>query len=277
MQTLNIRGRIIDMSSPLVMGIINITEDSFYEGSKTLDIGAALMQAESMIKAGADILDVGAASSRPGAETVAPEVELKRACEVISAVRENFEDIIISIDTYRASVAKAALANGADMVNDISAGNLDDDMVSMVAHAGVPYVMMHMQGTPKHMQDAPSYEDVVTEVCAQLSERVALARAAGIKDIVVDPGFGFGKTVEHNYEILQHLKQLQLLSCPVLVGLSRKSMIQHVLDVKAVKALNGTTALHMVALERGAQILRVHDVAEAKQCVKLYLALQKHA
>jgi dihydropteroate synthase len=272
--TLQIRGRIIDLSTPLVMGIINLTDDSFYTESRKEDLQAALNQAELMISQGADIIDLGAASSRPGSVPPSQDQEIETLVPVIKALRSVYSEMPISVDTYRSAVAFAAINAGADIINDISAGTFDSEMLSTAAKCNVAIVLMHMQGEPGTMQNNPQYADVVTEVCGYLSERIKASRAIGIKDIIVDPGFGFGKSDAHNFRLLKELAHFQLLGVPVLVGLSRKSMIQRTLDVSAEDALDGTTALHMAALMNGASILRVHDVKEAVACVKLFNAMQ---
>ena len=227
-----------------------------------------------MISQGADIIDLGAASSRPGAVPTSQEQEIEILVPVIESIRSAFLEIPISVDTYRSGVAQAAIEAGADIINDISGGTFDSDMLAAAASCEAPIILMHLQGVPETMQDNPLYTHVVTEVCGYLSERIAACRAAGIKDIIVDPGFGFGKDDAHNFQLLKELMHFQSLGVPVLAGLSRKSMIQRTLDVSADEALNGTTALHMAALIKGAHILRVHDVMEAIECVKLYKAMQ---
>ncbi|MCB0533676.1 MAG: dihydropteroate synthase [Lewinellaceae bacterium] len=256
------------------MGILNITPDSFYDGGRLNELDAVLRQAESMLTAGAVLLDIGGASSRPGADAVPESKELQRILPVVEAIARRFPEAFISIDTWRAEVAVAALGAGAVLVNDISAGKLDLALYPAVAQADCPYVLMHMQGTPETMQTAPEYDDVVQEVLDFFIEETDKLRALGIKDIVLDPGFGFGKSVRHNYQLLQNLEVFSsTLDLPVLAGLSRKSMICKVLHVNPDRALNGTTALHMVALQRGANILRVHDVREAVEVIQLWQQL----
>ncbi|MBK8967827.1 MAG: dihydropteroate synthase [Lewinellaceae bacterium] len=256
------------------MGILNITPDSFYDGGRLNDLDAVLRRADSMLASGAALLDIGGASSRPGAVEVPEQEELRRIVPVIEAIIKRFPDAFLSVDTWRATVALAALDAGAAIVNDISAGKLDSGLHPAVARAGCPYVLMHMQGTPDTMQIAPAYDDVVQEVLDFFIGETGKLRALGIKDIVLDPGFGFGKSVRHNYQLLQNLEVFsQVLDLPVLAGLSRKSMICKVLQVNPEKALNGTTALHMVALQRGANILRVHDVREAVEVIQLWKQL----
>lgn len=253
------------------MGILNITPDSFYDGGRLNDLDAVLRQAENMLAAGAVLLDIGGASSRPGADEVPEREELKRILPVVEAIGKRFPEAFISVDTWRAGVAVAALEAGAALVNDISAGKMDPALHRAIAQAGCPYVLMHMQGTPETMQTAPEYEDVVQEVLDFFIEETGKLRLLGITDIVLDPGFGFGKSVRHNYQLLQNLDVFSsTLDLPVLAGLSRKSMICKVLHVNPDKALNGTTALHMVALQRGTNILRVHDVREAVEVIQLW-------
>jgi dihydropteroate synthase len=257
----------------MVMGIINATPDSFHAPSRAR-VDDALRVAERMLEDGATILDVGGMSTRPGAEEVDEAEEQHRAIPLIAAIASRFPEAYLSIDTWRAPIAAEAIAAGASMVNDISAGTLDGDMLPTVAKLGVPYIAMHMQGTPRTMQVDPRYADVVAEVALSLSRRLHAAHAAGIADVILDPGFGFGKTTAHNYALLNSLGSVVALGAPVLVGLSRKRMINDVLATTADEALNGTTALNSIALLKGASILRVHDVKEAVQCVKLLAALR---
>lgn len=277
-QTINIKGTLMEVDKPLVMAILNITGDSFYDGGHYNSVNQALQRAEECLNLGANILDVGGASSRPGAEEVIVGTELARVLPVIEAISNQFPHAVISVDTYRAQVAREAVNAGAHIVNDISAGEDDIDMISTVAALGVPYIAMHKQGIPKHMQDNPRYSNVVEDVATYFRGRLELYKKVGIKDVILDPGFGFGKTVEHNYSLLNHLGVFRsLFPNPLLVGVSRKSMINRVLGTKPEEALNGTTALHAMALLNGAQILRVHDVEEAVQVVKLYEALSEQA
>lgn len=264
------KGKLIDLSVPRVMGILNVTPDSFYSGSRLAGTGEALVKAEQMIKEGADFLDVGGMSTRPGSDVVREEDELRRVIPVIELIFSNFPDIPVSIDTWRSKVALEAVSAGAAIVNDISAGSLDPLLFETVASLNVPYVLMHMQGTPRTMQINPTYTNVVLEVNRFLSEKIAELRNLGVSDIILDPGFGFGKTVDHNYSLLKHLDLIGYREFPVLAGLSRKSMIKKLLNVDEAGALNGTTALHMIALQKGASILRVHDVKEAKQTVEIW-------
>tara|TARA_A100001011_G_scaffold4260_1_gene4880 strand:+ start:374 stop:1225 length:852 start_codon:yes stop_codon:yes gene_type:complete len=270
---INCNGNIIDFTSPKIMGILNVTPNSFYDGGKHNRIDTALLQTEKMISEGATFIDVGGASSKPGVEEVSPDEELKRVLPVIEKISKNFPHIYISIDTYRSNVARQSVDAGAQLVNDISAGNADDNMLKTVGKLGVPYIAMHMQGTPKTMQNKPTYDDVLIAIRSFFSEKIAAAHAAGINDIIVDPGFGFGKTPQHNFALLNHLNTLQIDGVPLLVGVSRKSMIHKTLNIDIQEALNGTTVLHTVALRQGAHLLRVHDVKEAKQAVDLIKAL----
>ncbi len=267
--TWRLRDRLFRPRFPLVMGIINTTPDSFLPESRATSVDDALHMAERMLAQGADILDIGGQSSRPGSDAGDEREERRRVVPVIEAIHREFPEALISVDTWRASVASEAVAFGARMVNDIGAGLLDETMLPTVGRMGVPYVAMHMQGVPSTMQHAPSYTDVVAEVTLFLSERLRAAHAAGIADVILDPGIGFGKTTRHNYALLRELPRLNALGAPVLVGLSRKRLINEVLGTTPADALNGTTALNTLALSSGAAILRVHDVKEAVECVKL--------
>lgn len=268
--TINCRGRLLDTSTPLVMGVINVNEDSFYAESRALSTELVIEKATQMLHKGASILDIGAMSSRPGATIIDVETEIQRLIPVIQALVHKFPEVIISIDTMHSSVAKVCVESGAAMINDISAGNYDAQMMQTVADLGVPYVMMHMQGLPSDMQLNPRYDEVVMDILKYFVKKVHLAKSLGIKDIIIDPGFGFGKSIDHNYELMGSLEQFLMFDCPVLVGISRKSMIHKLLNIEASEALNGSTALHMFALQKGAKILRVHDVKEAMECVKIY-------
>jgi len=252
------------------MGILNVTPDSFYDGGKYNDIGASFEKAEKMILDGATIIDVGGMSSRPGAKIISQKEELERVLPVIKLIREKFPDQVISIDTVHGNVAKAAIDEGASIVNDISAGSVDPSIIQVALETKVPYVLMHMQGKPSEMQDNPTYDNVVMDILSFMKNKIAKLRKDGMVDIILDLGFGFGKTVEQNYELLKHMSVFNMLDCPILTGISRKSMIYKALDITAEDSLNGTTALHMVALQSGSKILRVHDVKEAIQAVKLY-------
>jgi dihydropteroate synthase len=273
MQILNCGKKILDLSKPAVMAIMNITPDSFYSGSRYSSTQQAIDSVSIMIADGADIIDVGGMSSRPGAAEISENEEADRVIQVIEAIHRHFPDILISVDTYRAAIAKKAINAGASIVNDITAGNADPAMIDTVASLHIPYIMMHMRGTPRTMLLRTQYQDIVTEVLKYFSERIKIAMKAGIRDIIIDPGFGFAKSQDGNYKLLQHLSSFKIFDLPVLAGLSRKSMIYQPLKTDAEHAVNGTTALNMAALERGASILRVHDVREAVQTVRLYQLL----
>ncbi|WP_072316157.1 dihydropteroate synthase [Sinomicrobium oceani] len=272
--TINCRGKLIDLSTPRVMGILNITPDSFYDGGQYKDRDDILRRTEKMLNAGADFIDIGAYSSRPGAAHISEDQELRRIVPVVAMLVREFPEILISTDTFRANVARACVEEGAAMINDISAGNLDDQMIPAVAGLQVPYIMMHMKGTPQNMQQAPQYTDITREVIYYFSEKIAEARNSGINDIIIDPGFGFAKTLEHNYELMNKLELLHRLGLPVLTGISRKSMVYKLLGITPPEALNGTSSLNTVALLKGTHILRVHDVKEAVECVKIVTSLR---
>ncbi|MCB0564163.1 MAG: dihydropteroate synthase [Phaeodactylibacter sp.] len=272
--TLNCRGKLLSLEQPVVMGILNVTPDSFYDGGKYTRKDAILHQAEAMLAEGASIIDVGGMSSRPGAEIISVEEELKRVIPAIESLLRRFPDTIFSVDTVQSRVAREAVAAGAAIVNDISAGRFDEQMYEVTGKLGVPYILMHMQGAPENMQQQPVYEDVVREVLDFFIAEVGKLRQAGVKDIILDPGFGFGKAVAHNYRLLREMHVFRILDYPLLAGLSRKSMINKVLGVSPAGALNGTTALHMVALQQGARILRVHDVLPAVETIKLWAQLE---
>ena len=267
--TINCKGKLIDISSPIVMGIINVTPDSFYDGGKNSSVETAINQVRKHLEEGATVIDIGGYSSRPGADEVTEQEELNRTIPIIEAVLTAFPDAIISIDTFRSNVAKKAIEAGAAIINDISAGDLDDNMFSVVAEKQVPYILMHMQGTPETMQDNPNYKNIIQEITYYLSEKINMLRKKGVNDIIIDPGFGFGKTLEHNYEILGKLNNFQLLNVPALAGISRKSMIYKLLEISSKESLNGTIAANIIALRNGANILRVHDVKEASECIRL--------
>jgi dihydropteroate synthase len=266
---LNCRGRLLDLSSPKIMGILNVTPDSFYDGGKLDSDSAFLSMAEKMLNDGAAVLDVGGMSSRPGAKEISAEEELQRVIPALLLLQKNFPETLVSIDTSRSRVAQQAVQAGASIVNDISAGRSDDQLLATVARLRVPYVLMHMSGTPSTMQQNPQYENVVAEVYEFLKKKIIELIRLGISDIVIDPGFGFGKTAEHNFMLLKNLDLFQTLGQPLLAGLSRKSMIHRVLGLRPDEALNGTTVLNTVALMKGAALLRVHDVKEAKEAIAL--------
>jgi dihydropteroate synthase len=273
--TLNCNGQLIALDTPKVIGILNITPDSFYDGGRFKDEKSILTQVEKLLKEGASFIDIGAYSSRPGADFVSEDEELKRLIPVVTLVRNSFPECLISIDSFRSNVVRTAIEAGAALVNDISGGQLDPLMFETVGALQVPYVMMHMRGTPQNMQQMTDYADVSKAVFTYFSERIQLAKKHHIKDIILDLGFGFSKTKDQNFELLALLDYFTHLHLPILAGVSRKSMIYKTLNTTANKALNGTTALHMVALQKGAKILRVHDVKEAMECIKLNEALQK--
>ena len=277
MFTLNCKGRLLVVDKPLVMGIINATPDSFYEGSRQQTVDAILQQAEKMIKDGAAILDIGGQSTRPGSSVVGAEEELKRMIGAIEAIHQNFPETFISVDTYFSLVAKEAVNAGASIINDISAGSIDANMLATVAALQVPYVLMHMQGTPQTMQQSPQYENVTREVLDFFITKNDELKKAGINDVIIDPGFGFGKTIAHNFELLRNLAVFKIIDHPLLLGISRKSTIYKTLDVKPTEALNGTTVLNTIGLMNGASIVRVHDVKEAKETIKLIGACMQNA
>ena len=267
--TLNCKGNLIDLTIPKVMGILNCTPDSFYDGGNYKCDLEFLSQTEKMLLEGATFIDVGAYSSKPNANYVNEEDEISRILPVINLILKEFPHTILSIDTFRSKVAKIAIENGAALINDISAGNLDVEMMETIAKLQVPYIMMHMKGTPQTMQTLTNYDDIIKEIVYYFSEKIALARSFGINDLVVDVGFGFAKTLNQNYELLQKLELFNILELPLLAGISRKSMIYKTLETSAENSLNGTTVLNTVALVKGAKMLRVHDVKEAVECVKL--------
>ena len=269
MFTLNCKGKLLVAESPLVMGIINITPDSFYEGHLGKTIENILQMAGAMLADGADILDIGGQSTRPGSQRITAGEELKRVVPAIEAINKNYPNAIISVDTYYSKVACEAVAAGAVIVNDISAGAMDEKMLAAVAGLKVPYIAMHMQGTPETMQQSPQYDDAVKEVLDFFIQKIDKCKKAGINDIIIDPGFGFGKTTAHNFQLLKNLRVFEMLGKPILVGLSRKATIYKTLGITAAEALNGTTCLNTTALLNGASILRVHDVKEAKQAIQL--------
>ncbi|MFA6059025.1 MAG: dihydropteroate synthase [Taibaiella sp.] len=272
--TLNCNGRLFTKERPFVMGILNVTPDSFYTKGRNNSVQEHIDKAGEMLEQGAAILDIGGMSTRPGAEVITEETEQDRVLPVIEGVHKHFPDSFISVDTYRASVARNAVRSGACIVNDISAGEMDDEMLSAVAMLNVPYIVTHMQGTPETMQQKPEYGDISAEVLDYFILKIKQCGEAGIKDIILDPGFGFGKTIAHNYSLLKNLHVFNILKRPILAGISRKSMVHKPLNSDAEHALNGTTALHVLALQQGASILRVHDVKEARECIELFCYYQ---
>ena len=270
MFTINCRGILIDLTKPLVMGIINITPDSFYPGSRIHSDGEALLKIETMISEGADIIDIGGQSTRPGSERLSVETELSRVLPIISKAHKQFPNTIFSIDTYQSVVAEKAVAAGASIVNDISSGNLDTRMIQVVASLKVPFICMHMKGSPENMQIEAEYEDIVTEILDFFIYKSHQCKEAGITDIIIDPGFGFGKTVDQNFLLLKNMQTFRMLNLPIMAGLSRKYTIYKTLGITSDTALNGTTVLNTLALNNGASILRVHDVLAAKEAIVLY-------
>jgi dihydropteroate synthase len=269
LRTLNCKGTLIDLTIPKVMGIINVTPDSFYDGGKTTHLNEILRQAETMLNEGATFLDIGGYSSRPGAEEISETEELKRVLPAIEGILKEFPKAILSIDSFRSEVVKKSVETGAAIVNDISGGSIDSEMFKTVSKLKIPFIMMHMRGTPQTMAKLTDYENITKEVLNYFSEKIAHARTLGIDDIIADPGFGFAKTRQQNFELLNNLELFKQLEIPYLVGVSRKSMIYKTLNTSVEQALNGTTALHSVALLKGASILRVHDVMEAVDCISL--------
>jgi len=272
---INVRGRLIDLSVPRIMGIINVTPDSFFSGSRAESEAEIVERAAVMLEDGADFIDIGGWSSRPGAGEIPPEEERNRLISAVRAVSREFPEAAISVDTYRSEIAEEAVVeHGAGMINDISGGDSDRLMFQTVSRLQVPYIMMHMQGKPANMQENPSYEDVTADIIRWFGERTVKLQSMGVNDIIIDPGFGFGKNAGHNFELLRHLNDFSITGFPVLVGISRKSMVWKTLGISPEEALNGTTVLNTVALLEGADILRVHDVKEAVQAVKLVMKLK---
>jgi len=266
---INIGGKLVDFSQPMVMGVLNLTPDSFYDGGKLTDINTTANKVGRMIDEGASIIDIGGQSTRPGAEPISAVEEWNRIKDELVLLRKSFPQTIFSVDTFYSEVAEKAVATGADIINDVSGGTIDEKMFDTIAKLKVPYILMHMKGTPQTMQQAPQYENVVKEVMDFFVERIHKLTALGVNDIIIDPGFGFGKLPEHNYELLSRLSVFKILERPVMVGISRKSMVNKVVGTKPEDALNGTTVLHTVALQNGATILRVHDVKEAVEVLKI--------
>lgn len=269
-QNLNLGGRLFSLSEPKVMGILNLTPDSFFAQSRTETVRQALERTESMLKDGMDILDVGAVSSRPGADLPDREEEWSRLESPLKAITREFPQLPVSVDTFRSDIALRCTENGALIINDISGGEYDSEMFATIGRLQVAYILMHIKGTPADMQDSPCYSDVVKDLIAYFSDKIRQARSAGIHDIVIDPGFGFAKTLEHNYRLLAHLRDFMLLGLPILAGMSRKSMLYRLLGCTPEEALNATSAVNMLALCNGASILRVHDVKQAAECVRIY-------
>ncbi len=275
-QTITSNGKIINISRPLVMGIVNVTSDSFFSASRFRFSHSIARRAEQIINQGGTMIDVGACSTRPGAQLVNEELELRRLSRALNAIRKKYPDAIVSIDTFRSNVAKRMVSDfGANIINDISAGEMDPKMFETIAELKVPYILMHMKGTPDNMQNDPTYENVIKEIFIYFNEKIETLKRLGVNDIIIDPGFGFGKTIEHNYTILKNLNAFKLFELPILAGVSRKSMIYKSLNTTPNQALNGTTILNTLALHNGATILRVHDVREAVEAIKLFELTQK--
>lgn len=273
---ININGQLLDLSVPRVMGILNVTPDSFFSGSRNQTREEIAARAARILEEGADIIDIGAYSSRPNAEHITAEQEMERLRTALEIINKNHPDAVLSVDTFRAGVARECVKEyGVAIINDIAAGEMDADMFDTVAELNVPYIMMHMQGTPQNMQQQPHYENVVKEVFLYFARKVQQLQERGVKDIILDPGFGFGKTVEHNYALMAYLEDFRIFELPVLVGVSRKSMITRLLGVSPDEALNGTTALNTVSLLKGADIIRVHDVKQAVETVKIVTKLKE--
>ncbi|KAF2517942.1 dihydropteroate synthase [Flavobacterium foetidum] len=266
---INCKGELIDLTIPKVMGILNVTPNSFFDGGKYKNEDEIISQVDKMLSEGATFIDIGAYSSKPSAEFVSEQEEIDRIVPAIELILKHFPEALLSIDTFRAAVAKASIESGAAIINDIAAGELDDKMFEVIAKYNVPYIMMHMRGNPQTMQSLTQYDDIVKEMLFYFSEKVQKARTLGINDLILDPGFGFAKTTDQNYEVMQKMELFNLLNLPVLVGISRKSMIYKTLGITPQEALNGTTFLNTIALMKGAKILRVHDVKEAVECVTL--------
>ena len=275
MFTLNCKGKLLTIEQPLVMGIINATPDSFYKGDLPAGLEEIVVQVGKMTSEGASIIDIGGQSTRPGSERISASEEIQRVIPVIDSILTTYPQTIMSIDTYHSEVALAAIKAGASIVNDISAGSLDPEMIHCVSSLKVPYICMHMKGSPEHMQNNPTYDDLIKEVLDFFIDKIEQCKKAGIKDIIIDPGFGFGKTIQQNFILLKQLSVFKMLDKPILTGLSRKSMVYKTLNVDVTTALNGSTVLHTIALQQGASILRVHDVKEAIQAVKLFTAFDK--
>ncbi len=271
---MNCEGKLIDLSTPQIMGILNVTPDSFFDGGQNNSISSALTQVEKMIKEGATFIDIGGYSSRPNAKDVSIEKEIKRTSPIIESIKKHFPNALVSIDTFRSEVAREAINSGACIVNDISAGKLDNKMFEFIAKENKPYIAMHMRGTPQNMQTKTNYQNVANEVVKELSEITQKLALKGVNDVIIDPGFGFSKTIEQNYNLLNNLESLQTLNRPILVGISRKSMIYNLLNIDPESAINGTTAINTIALLKGANILRVHDVKEAVEITQIVKAMK---
>lgn len=268
--TINCKGQLIDLSTPKVMGILNVTPDSFYDGGQFDSDKRMLSQVEKMLSEGVDFIDIGGQTTKPNADLISVEEELQRVIPAVDLILKNFPEALLSIDTFYSKVAEESITNGAALINDVSAGSLDENMFKTMARLQVPYIMMHMRGTPQTMQHLTVYDDLVKDILFYFSEKVAKARSLGINDLIIDPGFGFAKTISQNFELMNKLELFQFLELPLLIGISRKSTIYKTLGITPDEALNGTSVLNTIALTKGANILRVHDVKEAVECVKLY-------
>ncbi len=275
MQTINTNGKLLNISKPIIAGILNITPDSFFDGGRYTNIDALRKRIKQIIFEGAEIIDIGAYSSRPGAKHISEKEELQRLIPVLELMQKDFPNTIISVDTFRSEIAKIVVKNyGVAIINDISGGNIDKKMLPTIGKLNVPYIMMHMKGTPKNMQENPKYKDLIKEIIKFFAKKIKYTRQLGINDVIIDPGFGFGKTIEHNYQILNELEKFKILDCPILVGISRKSMIYKVLNSNPKNVLPASLALNMVALENGANILRVHDIKETMQVINVFKKLK---
>jgi len=271
-KTFNVRGELVDLSTPLVMGIVNLTPDSFYAESRIGSVEAIIEKVGRMNEEGVSIIDIGGYSTRPGAVEISVSEEIERIESVIEPINKNFPQLFISIDTFRSAVAAKAVAKGADIINDVSGGDLDADMFDIVAELGVPYILMHMRGNPKTMTGLTNYNRLIPDIMKSLKERIDLLRKKGVTDLIIDPGYGFAKTIAQNFELIKNLSEFKQLGYPLLAGISRKGMIYRTLNTDASEALNGTTVVNTLLLEQGASILRVHDIKEAKEAVKLWMA-----
>ena len=269
MRKIHTKKKKIDLLTSIVMGILNITDNSFYDGGQYNSEEKILSHTKKMLEEGASIIDLGAQSSKPDSEPISEKEETEKLVSTIHLLKQNFPEIIISIDTYRSKVAEKCINSGADIINDISAGEMDEEMFATIAKLKVPYIIMHMKGTPKMMQNNPKYNNVTEEVFSYLEKKINELKQLGVTDIIIDPGFGFGKTIKHNYQLLNHLEKFTQLGVPLLIGASRKSMIYNILEKNAENALNGTTVAHTVALQKGINIIRTHDVKEAMECIKI--------
>tara|TARA_B110000003_G_scaffold67391_1_gene68324 strand:+ start:311 stop:1135 length:825 start_codon:yes stop_codon:yes gene_type:complete len=267
--TINIKGNLLDISSPIIMGILNVTPDSFYDGGFYNSTNKVIDQVKKMVSDGASIIDIGGYSSRPGAEEISVDTELKRVLPVIKLIKKKYPKILISIDTFRSEVAKLSVECGADIINDISGGSLDSKMYKTIAKLNIPYIIMHMKGDPGNMMEKTNYKDIFGELNKYFNEKISLAESFGIKNIIIDPGFGFSKTTKQNFDILNNLNLFNQHKRPILVGVSRKSMIYKTLNTTPDNSLNGSTVLHTVSLLKGAKIIRTHDVKQANECIRL--------